>query len=104
VRHAAHDEFGCRSAEAVEILQDQPERPHQLRTFQLRQRRIELGDEQRIVVRQRGDEVRVNHEVVARGMTCSAGAAVPVERLLEEELRSLRDELVQFHPSRRAAG
>ena len=62
-----------------------PIRPHQGRAFELRQRRVELRHEQRIVGRPRGDEGRIDREVVVRRVTGSAGPAVSVERLLEEQ-------------------
>ncbi len=100
VRHAAHHEASRRIGEAVKVLQDQAELPHQQRTLKLFQRRVELGHEQRIVGWKRGNERGVNHQVVARGMAGSAGAAIPPERPLEEELRALRDELAHVHPAR----
>src|SRR5439155_27102973 len=48
-----------------------------------------------IVLRQRGDEGRVDGEVVLRRMAGAAGTPVPPERLVEEQVAPLRDELAQ---------
>ena len=79
-----------RLIEAVDVLQDERPRPvHQRRVLEARELRDELGDEERIVSRQRGDERRAQGEVVGRGVARRAGPAVAVERLLREDPRPL---------------
>ena len=97
MRHAAHHELVRRVAEAVEILEDQAELPHQFRTLELRQRRVELRHEQWIGRRQGLDELGVDGEVIARGVTGAACTSIAVERLLEKEVGASRDDLVHVH-------
>jgi len=95
VRHPAQGEDVLEIGEPVEILDDQPELAHQPRILEiLRQIRITLGDEQRIVVRQRGDECRIDGEVVLLAVTGTTGPAVTVESLVEEKLAAAIDELL----------
>src|SRR5262249_24867848 len=48
--------------------------------------------EQRVVLRQRGDERRSDREVVLFAVAGAAGASVAVERLVEEDLPALLDQ------------
>jgi hypothetical protein len=94
VRHPAHHEPVRQVVEAVEVLQDQPEAPHERRILEaLGEGGLGLGDEERVVGRERGDEARVDREVVLGAMAGAAGAAVAGEGLLEEDLLAARDEL-----------
>jgi hypothetical protein len=78
---------------AAEILADQAELAHQPRVLEvLLEVRVELGDEERVVLRQRGDEHRVDREVVLFAVAAAAGPAVAVEGLGEEERPALGDQ------------
>ena len=94
MRHPPHDELVLEIVEAVQIFENQPELAHQRGIFEvLLQVRVELGDEQGIVLRERGDECRIDGEVVFRRMAGAAGTPVARERLVEEQVPPLRDEL-----------
>ena len=98
MRHAAHHELRRRALNPSRFSRIKPNCRISA-GVRAAQGRVELRHEQRIVGGQRGDEGRIDREVVARGMTGPAGAAVSLERLLEKELRALRDELVELHGS-----
>src|SRR4030095_8311570 len=90
VRDPPHHKLVLQVVESVYVFEDQTELPHQERILEvLREGRHELCHEQRVVGRQGRDEGRIYREVVCRGMTGSARAAIAVEGLLEEELFSL---------------
>src|SRR2546421_3057652 len=96
VRYSPHHERILQVGESIQIFANQPELPHQRRILEvLLQGRVEFGDEEGIVLRQRGDEARVDGEVVLRRMAGAAGTAVTPERLVEEQIAPLRDELAQ---------
>ena len=65
---------------------DQAEPAHQLGILELREVRVELRHEQRVVIRQGRDERGIDGEVVGRRVTAGAGTAVAVEGLLHEQL------------------
>src|SRR5206468_6030403 len=93
MRDAAHGEPVRDIAEAVGILEDQAELAHQPRVLEvLLEGRGELGDEERVVLRQRGDEHRVDREVVLFAVAAAARPAVAVEGLGEEEHPTLGDQ------------
>ena len=94
VRDPPHDELVFEVVEPVQVLLDQPELTHERRVLEvLLQGRVEFGDEEGIVLRERGDERRIDGEVVLRRMAGSARSPVAGEGLVEEEVSSLRDEL-----------
>src|SRR3989475_2767984 len=96
VRHPPHDELVLEIVEAIQIFENQPELAHQRGILEvLLQVRVELGDEQGIVLRERGDECRIDGEVVFRRMAGAAGTPVAGERLVEEQVSPLGDELAQ---------
>ena len=90
MRDASHN---TGPVEPVDILQDQPDLPHQYGVFKIgRQSRCKLCDEKSIVGRQRGDELGVYREVVVLTVTGRAGSSVAVELLVVEEIPSLCDQ------------
>src|SRR6266850_67641 len=94
VRDPPHDELVLEVVEPVKVFENQSELPHQRRVLEvLLQGWGELGDEEGIVLRERRDEGRVDGEVILRRMAGAAGTPVAGERLVEEEVSSLRDEL-----------
>src|SRR5204863_8665732 len=96
VRDSPHDELVHQVCESIQIFENEPELPHQRRILEvLLQGREEFADEEGIVLRQRGDEGRVDGEVVLRRMAGAAGTPVTPERLVEEQVAPLRDELAQ---------
>ncbi len=91
--HAAHVEVVRQVVEAVLVLQDQRKLAHQARVLEVPgERRDGLGDEQRVVGRQRRDEGRREAEVVLGPVAGAAGPAVALEGLVEEDLAPLGDE------------
>src|SRR5712691_664983 len=103
VRDPPHDELVLEIVEAIQVLEDEPELPHQRRVLEvLLQVRVELGDEQGIVLRERGDECRIEGEVVLLRMAGATRAPVAGERLVEEEVSSLADELARTIDRRRS--
>ena len=100
MRDAPHDELVPQVAEPIQVLEDQPELPHQRRILEvLLQGRIEFGDEERIVLREPGDERRIDGEVVFLRMAGAARAPVASECLFEEEPGASRDLPVHVHAS-----
>src|SRR5438094_8257459 len=96
MRDSPHHERVLQVGESIQIFENQPELPHQRRILEaLLQGRVEFGDEEGIVLRQRGDEGRVDGEVVLGRMAGAAGTPVTPERLVEEQVAPLRDELAQ---------
>jgi len=90
VRHASED---AGLVEPVEIFRDQPEPSQQAGVLELVQRRLELGHEQRIVGRERGDELRVDGVVVLVAMAGAAGPPVAAKGLFEEQTLAFLDQL-----------
>ena len=89
-----HGEFIRQVTKAIQIFQYQAEFSHQPGIFEIGfQRGIEFGHEQRVVLRQRSDEGRVDGEIVLGRMTGAAGAAIAGKRLIEEDLPAFFDEL-----------
>ena len=78
--------------EPVQVLQDQPALAHQLWIFELGEVGVELGDEQRVVIGEPGDEFGIDCEVMGRWMAGAAGAPIAFEGLLEEDTAALFDE------------
>ncbi len=78
--------------ESIHFLADQPELAQKTRAFEIGQGRIAFGDEQGVVAFERGDECRVQGEIVLHGMACAAGPPVAVEGLVEEQVFSAGDE------------
>ncbi len=94
MRDPPHDELVLEVVEPVKVFENQPELPHQRRVLEVfLQGWVELGHEEGIVLRERRDEGRVDGEVILRRMAGAAGTPVAGERLVEEEVSSLRDEL-----------
>ena len=92
--HPAHDELVLQVVEPVQILPDEAELAHQLRIFEiLFEVGVKLGHKQRISGRQGGNELGINGEVVLGRVTCPASPAVPVERLVKEDLFPLGDKI-----------
>lgn len=95
MRNTSQGEPLCQIFEAVQVFEDQREFARQSRALEaLPEVGIGLGDEQRIVGRQRGDERRCQSEVLLGAMTRSAGAAVAAEALFEEQAFSFCNERI----------
>ncbi len=92
VRHPAQD---GRVAEAVGVFLNQALLAKHRRIFEARQVGIGLGDEQRIVRGERGNELRIDREVIFGAVTGAARAAVAGKRFLEEELRAAANERIE---------
>jgi hypothetical protein len=90
VRDPAQGEATDEVVEAVEVLEDQAELAHEPRVLEvLPEVRVELGDKERVVLRQRGNERGVDREVSFLPVAAPAGAAVAVEGLIEEYVPTL---------------
>src|SRR5438132_8569619 len=91
-----HDELLLEVLKSVEVFQNQPELPHQSGIFKiLLQIRIEFGDKQGIVRRQRRDERRIDAQVGLGSMTGPAGSAIAIEGFVEEKVLPLGDEIIR---------
>ena len=87
MRYTAHHKPVLQIVEAIKIFQDQTEFPHQLGILEVTaQSGIGLGDEQRIVRWQGGNETGRDSEIVLLAMAGAASAAVAAKRLVEEDL------------------
>ena len=75
--------------ESVCVDEDQPEPAQQIRILERCQRRIRLGHEERIARRQRGNELRIDGEVVGLDVARPAGPSVALECLVQKELAAL---------------
>ena len=78
--------------ESIHFLADQPELAQKTRAFEIGQGRIAFGDEQGVVAFERGDECRVQGEIVLHGVAGPAGPTIAVEGLVEEQVFSAGDE------------
>src|SRR5262249_41715861 len=74
---------------SVRVHEDKPQSAHQIGPFQVSQLRIGLRHKQRIAMRQRGDECRIDGEVVVLDMTRATRPAVTLKPLFQEDLASL---------------
>jgi hypothetical protein len=92
VRNGAKHEASARiRLGPVRILQDQAAGAHLLGYLEAFERRVELGDEEGIIARQRRDERRVNREVVLDPMAGRARPPVASEVFPEEQVSSDTD-------------
>jgi hypothetical protein len=92
VGHPAQDELVRRIIEAVDVLEDEPALAQELGVLQLGQRGVRLRHEQRVGLGARGNEGRIDGEVVVGRMAGPAGAPVATEGLVEEEERAATDQ------------
>ncbi len=92
VRDAAKHEtdVGIRLG-TIHVFENQPVGTHLRGPLQVRESRVELGDEQGIVARQRGNEFRIDCKVPLHAVAGRAGAAVAVEGFTEEDVSSDTD-------------
>src|SRR5437667_12399084 len=91
-----HDELLLEVIKPVEVFQNESELPHQSGIFKvLLQVRVEFGDKQGIVRRQRRDECRIDAEVRLGSMTGPAGSAIAIEGFIEENVLPLGDEITR---------
>lgn len=65
----------ARWVESIGVDQDQPESAHQVWALERRQRGIGFGHEERIAGRQRGDQLRIEREIVGFDVQMGAGCA-----------------------------
>ena len=91
-----HDELFLKVIKPVEVFQNQRELPHQFGIFKvLLQVRVEFGDKQGIVRRQRRDERRIDAQVRLGSMTGPAGSAIAIEGFVEEKVLPLGDQIAR---------
>ncbi len=84
---ATHIEVARQRLKIILVLQNQSELAHEPWVFEiLLQSRIELSHEQGIVVRQRGNEGRIDGHVIFCPVAGAAGAAVAVEGFVKGAL------------------
>src|SRR5687768_7973637 len=97
VRNAAHNEPVLEVAEPVQVLQYQPELPHKHRILETwrpsgtrtrRKVRVEFGNKERVVRRQRRDELRTYGEILVLAVAGAASPAVSVELFKEKKCPS----------------
>jgi hypothetical protein len=93
MRHAPHHEPILEIVEAIEVLEDQTEAAHERGLLEVPgELRIEFSDEDRVVVRERGEERGRDREVFLGAMAAATRSPVPFEGLLEEDPLAALDE------------
>ena len=90
MRYAAHHEFVRQIVKSVQVLQNEPELPHEGGVFEvLLQVGIELRYKKRIIIWQCGNKGWINGDVVFSGMARSASSPVSVKGFVKKKIPSL---------------